>query len=268
VTNFISVEDLIIRSIGVIFENEQHKIKLPLYTDIQQLCHLREDIRAYEKHKEIDFPENTGSEEYQEKMMKIYRVVFTGICMELLKYANDAFILSGRQPSFLGAAIALLAIESTEKPSVHEIKKHRKRVIDLISKIFMVDCQFVLFERYRELLDVIHHKVINIIPWCTHAKENKSRSYLYVTDLVQFQEWILRSRSKDKGKSKDDGNVNIDEVTNSNELDGNNTGTNLIFKDTSGYTSDNGNGQNNDDDIEFDEDELDEYVRNDEEASH
>src|SRR5207245_2933685 len=92
VTNFVSVEDLIIRSIGVMFEDEQHKISLPLYTDIKQLCHLKEDIQTYEKYREIDLPNNTESEEYREKMMKIYRVVFTGICTELLKYANDAFI--------------------------------------------------------------------------------------------------------------------------------------------------------------------------------
>ncbi|CAG8759177.1 15751_t:CDS:2, partial [Funneliformis caledonium] len=158
VTNFVSVEDLIIRSIGVMFDDELHKINFPLYTDIKQLCHLKEDIQAFEKCREIDLPNNTTSEEFLEKMTKIYRVVFTGICMELLKYANDAFILSGRQPTFLGAAIALLAVEATEKPSVHEVKKHRKRAIGLISKIFMVDCQFVLFERYRELLDVIYHK--------------------------------------------------------------------------------------------------------------
>ncbi|CAG8572686.1 3422_t:CDS:2 [Rhizophagus irregularis] len=244
VTNFVSVEDLIIRSIGIMFEDEKHKINFPLYTDIKQICHLKEDIHVYEKRKEIDLPNNTNnmeSEEYREKMIKIYRVVFTGICMELLKYANDAFILSGRQPSFLGAAISLLAIEATEKPSVQEVKKSRKNVIHTISKIFMVDCHFVLFERYRELLDVIYHKVINIIPWCTHAKENKSRSYLYVTDLVQFQEWILKRVI-------------------------------LTSTDTSGFASsftDNineRNEQNNNGDIEFDEAELDEYMRDEEEV--
>ncbi|CAI2190863.1 17356_t:CDS:2, partial [Funneliformis geosporum] len=268
VTNFVSVEDLIIRSIGVMFEDERHKFNFPLYTNIKQLCHLKDDIQAFEKCREIDLPNNITSGEYLEKMTKIYRVVFTGICMELLKYANDAFILSGRQPTFLGAAISLLAVEATEKPSVHEIKKHRKRVVDLISKIFMVDCQFVLFERYRELLDVIYHKVINIIPWCTHAKENKSRSYLYVTDLVQFQEWILGSRLKGKGKTKDERNVNIDEVmnNNNNELDENNNEANLIFTDTSSFTNNNSYGQYNDGNMEIDEGELDEYVRNEEEA--
>ncbi|CAB4399400.1 unnamed protein product [Rhizophagus irregularis] len=276
VTNFVSVEDLIIRSIGIMFEDEKHKINFPLYTDIKQICHLKEDIHVYEKRKEIDLPNNTNnmeSEEYREKMIKIYRVVFTGICMELLKYANDAFILSGRQPSFLGAAISLLAIEATEKPSVQEVKKSRKNVIHTISKIFMVDCHFVLFERYRELLDVIYHKVINIIPWCTHAKENKSRSYLYVTDLVQFQEWILKSRLKGKGKGKDKGDVNVennDPVY--NESAENSTGVILTSTDTSGFASsftDNineRNEQNNNGDIEFDEAELDEYMRDEEEV--
>lgn len=279
VTNFVSVEDLIIRSIGVMFEDEQHKVNFPLYTDIKQICHLKEDIQVYEKRKEIDLPNNTNnmeSEEYQEKMIKIYRVVFTGICMELLKYANDAFILSGRQPSFLGAAISLLAIEATEKPSVQEVKKSRKNVIDIISKIFMVDCHFVLFERYRELLDVIYHKVINIIPWCTHAKENKSRSYLYVTDLVRFQEWILRSRLKGKGKGKDKGDVNIeDNDPTYNQSAENSTGVNLTPTDTSGFassfTSDNVNERNeqhNNGDIEFDEAELDEYMRDEEEVNN
>jgi hypothetical protein len=279
VTNFVSVEDLIIRSIGVMFEDEQHKINFPLYTDIKQLCHLKEDIQVYEKRKEIDLPNSTDnmeSEEYQEKMIKIYRVVFTGICMELLKYANDAFILSGRQPSFLGAAISLLAIEATEKPSVQEVKKSRKSVIDIISKIFMVDCHFVLFERYRELLDVIYHKVINIIPWCTHAKENKSRSYLYITDLVRFQEWILRSRLKGKGKGKDKGDANIENNDPAyNESAENTTGVNLTSTDTSGFassfTSDNANErnkQNNNGDAEFDEAELDEYMRDEEEVSN
>ncbi|RIA90877.1 hypothetical protein C1645_768783 [Glomus cerebriforme] len=272
VTNFVSVEDLIIRSIGIMFEDERHKVSFPLYTDIKQICHLKEDIQVYEKRREIDLPNSIESEDYQEKIIKIYRIVFTGICMELLKYANDAFILSGRQPSFLGAAISLLAIEATEKPSVQEVKKYRKNVIDIISKIFMVDCHFVLFERYRELLDVIYHKVINIVPWCTHAKENKSRSYLYVTDLVRFQEWILRSRLKGKGKEKDKEDVNVEESTNTNndtaynELAENNTEANLIFTDTSGLTSDNVNGQNNDGDIEFDEAELDEYMRDDDEV--
>src|ERR1044072_1711125 len=110
----------------------------------------------------------------------------------------------------------------------------------------MVDCHFVLFERYRELLDVIYHKVINIIPWCTHAKENKSRSYLYITDLVRFQEWILRSRLK--GKARDKENIIVEERTNNDpvydELAENNTEMNLVFTGKSGLTSDNENGQN------------------------
>jgi hypothetical protein len=78
------------------------------------------------------------------------------------------------------------------------------------------------------------------------------------------------SRMQREGKVRDKEDIIAEERTNNDpvydELAENNTVMNLIFTDTSGFTSDNVNGQNNDDDIEFDEAELDEYVRDDDEV--
>ncbi|CAG8574711.1 15157_t:CDS:2, partial [Acaulospora morrowiae] len=54
---------------------------------------------------------------------------------------------------------------------------------------------------YKELIDLIHSKVINL-PWSFLAQENKSRSYLYLVDLVQFHAWVSDCREKGKQKRR------------------------------------------------------------------
>ncbi|CAG8531821.1 1196_t:CDS:2 [Diversispora eburnea] len=200
VPSFIDIEILVNKAIYEIFENQVNKINLPIYVDIMQLDHLKQDVQTFRIPRDnFYFRDNISCEEFQEQIMKCYRKVFTELCTQILKYANEDNIVSGKQPSPVGAAIVLIAIEATEKPSAEEWKNNHKRVSEIIGKKFQVDSHLVMNDRYKEIIDLIHHKVVDL-PWSYLAKENKNRSYLYVVDLVQFHEWILNSREKGKRK--------------------------------------------------------------------
>ncbi|CAG8482430.1 6604_t:CDS:2 [Acaulospora morrowiae] len=202
VPSFIDVEVLVNKVMHELFENRDNRQYLPIYVDTQQLDHLRQDVQAFDTRSDSNYPEDSVSrKEFQDHIMKYYRKVFTGLCMQLLKYANEGNIITGKQPSPVGAAIILIAVEATEKPSHEEWKNNHKRASDIISRMFQVDSHLIMIDRYKELIDLIHSKVINL-PWSFLAQENKSRSYLYLVDLVQFHAWISDCREKGKQKRR------------------------------------------------------------------
>lgn len=274
IPSFIDIEILVNKAIYELFENPSNKVNFPIYIDMTQLDHLKQDVELFTTPRDnFHFRDNMSCEEFQEQIMICYRRVFTGLCTQLLKYANEDNIISGKQPSPVGAAIVLIAIEATEKPSVEEWKSNHKRASEIIGKKFQVDSHLVMNDRYKEMIDLIHHKVVDL-PWSHLAKENKARSYLYVVDLMQFHEWILNSRGKGKRKQRkvinnndtNDTNIELDGTTNSNSVE-------LVRHD---QTNINISGNNNDlrndgrdtnEDIPLNEEELDEYLRNENEVN-
>ncbi|RHZ80425.1 hypothetical protein Glove_136g133 [Diversispora epigaea] len=298
VPSFIDIEILVNKAIHELFENQVNKINLPIYVDIMQLDHLKQDVQTFRIPRDnFYFRDNFSYEEFQEQIMKCYRKVFTELCTQILKYANEDNIVSGKQPSPVGAAIVLIAIEATEKPSAEEWKNNHKRVSEIIGKKFQVDSHLVMNDRYKEIIDLIHHKVVDL-PWSYLAKENKNRSYLYVVDLVQFHEWILNSREKGKRKQRkviinqntndandtndtndtNDANDANDTNDTNNELDGiinsdssnsvEQIGNYIIDKNVNGDDNDviNDERESNVEDVPLNDEELEEYLRNDNEV--
>ncbi|CAG8520392.1 9347_t:CDS:2 [Acaulospora colombiana] len=240
VPSFIDVEVLVNKVIHDLLENHDNKFNLPIYVDIMQLDHLRQDVQVYDIQSESNYSEESVShKEFQDCIMKYYRKVFTGICMQLLKYANEGNIITGKQPSPVGAAIVLIAIEATEKPSHDEWKNNHKRASDIVISL----------------------------PWSFLAQENKSRSYLYVADLSQFYEWVSNCREKgkqkkhamvDKGMSIEPESVVSTDLTDHNE----NRSSMQDYRDISdGHVICEGHES----DVTLDDEELDEYMRNESE---
>ncbi|CAG8556233.1 10286_t:CDS:2, partial [Cetraspora pellucida] len=229
VPSFIDVELLVINAINKLFENQN--VKLPIYTDIRQLDHLKYDLSVLNaQHYDDYFDEeitNNSNEEFSVLIMKSYRKVFFSLCMELLKYSDNDNLVSGRQPSPIGAAVVLLAIEATEKPSFDEWKNNHRRASEMIGRIFQIDPKLTMCDRYREMINLMHSK---------------------------FHKWVLNCR--EKGRQ----NVRHSDQDTNNELIEIETNEDLDCRDVGHELKTDGS------DFFLDDDELEDYVRDEDEV--
>ncbi|CAG8612480.1 3192_t:CDS:2, partial [Racocetra persica] len=275
VPSFIDVELLVINAINKLFENQN--VKLPIYTDIRQLDHLKYDLSVlnaqyYDNYLDEETT-NNSSDDFSVLIMKSYRKVFFSLCMELLKYSDNDNLVSGRQPSPIGAAIVLLAIEATEKPSFDEWKNNHRRASEIIGRIFQIDPKLTMNDRYREMVNLMHSKV-NALPWSSLSQECKSRCYIFITDVIQFHKWILNCREKGRQNvrhSDQDANNELIEIETNKDLDYRDVVQELSKKnDEAGVTNSRdlefySDRETDESDFFLDDDELEDYVRDEDE---
>lgn len=275
VPSFIDVELLVINAINKLFENQN--IKLPIYTDIKQLDHLKYDLSVLDAqyYDYLEEATNHSSEDFSVLIMKSYRKVFFSLCMELLKYSDTDNLISGRQPSPIGAAIVLLAIEATEKPSFDEWKNNHRRASEIVGKIFQIDSRLAMNDRYKEMVNMMHSKV-SILPWSSLSQECKSRCYIFITDVIQFHKWILSCREKGRQNVRhSDQNANNETIEIETNKDSGNNGFSQkldkmnVYNETDVTKSRDlescSDKETDTSDCYLDDDELEDYVRDEDE---
>ncbi|CAG8762668.1 2313_t:CDS:2, partial [Racocetra fulgida] len=224
---------LVINAINKLFENQN--VKLPIYTDIRQLDHLKYDLSVLNAQYYDDYLDeettNNSSDDFS-----------------LLKYSDNDNLVSGRQPSPIGAAIVLLAIEATEKPSFDEWKNNHRRASEIIGRIFQIDPKLTMNDRYREMVNLMHSKV-NALPWSSLSQE--CRQNVRHSDQDANNELIEIEMNKDL-----DCRDVVQELNKKNDEAGVANSRDLEF-----YSD----RETDESDFFLDDDELEDYVRDEDE---